>query len=702
MIAVGVIANQPLSGQKRTGITNSMDAFKLVTLRGNTHPLANPKNDRGPVPDDTRIDGVWLLLKRSPERQAAFTEYLDELQDPKSPNYHHWLTAGQIGDRFGPSQEDIESVTQWLQSSGFKVNLVYPHRTLIDFSGTVGQLAQAFHTQIHYFDVRGQRHFANVSDPQIPEALQSIVAGPVSLNNIFPRRRTGKKVSRPTPDYATSFGQLVVPGDLATIYNLNGAFAANYTGEGVTIAVVEDSDMYSLADWGVFRKEFGLARPYPHAVLTQYHPQPPPGGFACNDPGTLDGVASEASVDVEWASAAAPNATIWLASCADTVVEGWMIALQNMITNSAANPVAGQIPAVISMSYGNAESDVGTTMYQYINDVYSVAVGAHVSLFVAAGDSGAAGADRGSDVAEDGIQVSAYATTPYNVAVGGTDFGDVANGITSGYWNSGNNTYFDSAESYIQEIPWNDTCASLLKAHSEGYPESAAGALGFCNSVAGENLLAPSAGSGGPSLYASECIYSPCGKPLFQRGFVGNPADSTRDIPDVSLFAAGGPSPAWGHAYVDCYSNTADTEGIGAPCTGDPSTWAEGGGTSFASPIMAGIMALVVQKYGGQPQGNAVNRIYAMAGNTYGGSSLSQCNSSNGRSVGSNCIFYDVTQGDMDVPCIGTFNCYLGSIGIGLLSISDGAYQQAYGAGQGWDFATGIGTVNAYNFVKSY
>jgi hypothetical protein len=168
-----------------------------------------------------------------------------------------------------------------------------------------------------------------------------------------------------------------------------------------------------------------------------------------------------------------------------------------------------------------------------------------------------------------------------------------------------------------------------------------------------------------------------------------------RDIPDVSLFAANG---VWNHYYVVCWSRTGYG---GIACTGDPSEWPGGGGTSFASPIMAGIQALVNQ-YTGSRQGNPNPTYYSLAKTEYGSSGDASCNSTLGNGVAGSCIFYDVTEGDMDVPCTGTNECYTPSGTYGVLSTSNSAYQPAYGTQTGWDFATGIGTVNAYNLVMAF
>ena len=135
-------------------------------------------------------------------------------------------------------------------------------------------------------------------------------------------------------------------------------------------------------------------------------------------------------------------------------------------------------------------------------------------------------------------------------------------------------------------------------------------------------------------------------------------------------------------------------------CTGAPSGWSSGGETSFASPIMAGIQALVNQ-HTGQKWGNPDYTYYQLAKMEYGASGSSGCNSSNGIAVGASCIFYDVTLGDNDAPCQGSNNCYLPSGTYGVPPTSNSTYQPAYTAAVGWDFATGIGTINAYNLVTN-
>jgi subtilase family serine protease len=402
----------------------------------------------------------------------------------------------------------------------------------------------------------------------------------------------------------------------------------------------------------------------------------------------------EAILDAEWASAAAPSAAIVVAACGNTrITFGGFIAMQNIVNSSTP-------PSIISISYGNCEAENGASSNASISALYQQAVAEGISVFVAAGDEGAASCDAGLTSATHGIGVSAYASTPYNVAVGGTDFSDTLDGTAGNYWSTTNTATYGSALSYIPEIPWNDSCAGSLLANYLGY-STVYGANGFCNSSAArrDNLVEVVAGSGGPSNCATGAVSTygvasgSCqgvAKPSWQTGLDGIPNDGVRDIPDVSLFAADG---VWGHFYVTCWS---DVRNGGAACTGDPSNWAGAGGTSFSSPIMAGIQALVNQNAGGV-QGNPNYVYYSLAASTPS-------------------VFHSVTRGDIDVNCTGTANCFgsagsvtygrggrpFGNATSGALSISSSSFTPAYGTGASWNFATGIGSVDAFNLVMNW
>jgi subtilase family serine protease len=698
-------------------ITQTINENQRVTLAGNTRSEANKANDQGRVPDSLPLDHMLLQLQRSPEQEQALELFIDQLQTPGSPNYHRWLTAAQFGQQFGLAQEDLNTIQNWLTEQGFTVNTTYPNGTLIDFSGTAGAVRQAFKTEIHQLNVNGSLHIANNTDPQIPAALASAVKGVQSLNDFMPHR-----MSKMKPQY-TSEGatyHAVVPGDLATIYNFNPVFAGGITGSRQTVVVIEDATIYSATDWNTFRSTFGLGA----GSLVQVNPAPASGANNCTNPGPQSATQGdfEATLDAEWAAAAAPSATIEVASCEDSrTTFGGLIALQNLINASNASTTG---PAIMSISYGECEAENGAASNSAYYSAYQQAVGEGISVFVSAGDEGAASCDAGAKAATHGIGVSAFASTPYNVAVGGTDFADTYSLNTGSYWNPTNTATYESAKSYISEIPWNGSCASQLVAGFLGYA-STVGASGFCNSSAAsqDGFLEVVGGSGGPSgcFYGAPSttgvVSGSCtgvAKPSWQL-VLGNPTDGVRDIPDVSLFASNG---IWGSYYVVCLTDQAAVSG--ATCSGAPSNWVGAGGTSFSSPIMAGIQALVNQKQGPLNQtnvheGNPNPVYYTLARSEYGSAGSTACNAAIGYYTASSCIFYDVTTGDNDVDCTGTNSCFdsttTGSGGrfgrgghttYGALSASTASYSPAFGASTGWDFTTGIGTVNVTNLVNNW
>jgi subtilase family serine protease len=672
-------------------IIQPIDPARLYTLAGNTRAEANAQNDRGKVPDTFPMDHMLLQLQRSPEREQALRNFIDRQYDSTSPDFHKWLTAGEFGQMYGPARQDIDLVAGWLRSSGFTVNTVYPSGMSIDFSGTAGRVLAAFHTEIHRLSVDATDHYANMSDPRIPEALAPVVEGVVSLHDFRPH-----SLRKPRAQYSVSSGsldfQLIAPADLATIYDLNAAFTAGYTGQGQTIAVLEDTDLYTASDWTTFRSVLGLST-YTSGTLNTVHPAPPTGPTNCSDPQTNpnDG---EAIIDAEWASAAAPNATIEVASCSDTSTFGVLTAMANLVNASAP-------PQIISISYGECEAGQGAAANAASNSYSQQAASEGVSVFVAAGDEGAGGCDAGQSAATHGIGVSGVASTPWNVAVGGTDFGDTYLGTTDTYWSSSNSATYGSALSYVPEIPWNDSCASSILAAYFGYSVGY-GPAGFCGSGIAQldGNLTVGAGSGGPSGCATGApaenltVGGSCqgyAKPAWQAGVAGIPNDGVRDLPDVSLFAGNG---VWFHYYVVCFSDAAN---FGAPCTGAPVNWGGAGGTSFASPILAGIQALVNQKIG-SAQGNPNPVYYKLAASSVASS-----------------VFHSITVGDIAVNCSGDISCFGPGFegrgratpttvfdGNGALSTTSGTYTPAFAAGSGWNFATGLGSVDAYNLIQNW
>jgi hypothetical protein len=658
-----------LTSAPQSLIVQRVDNSQLVTLQGNTHPLAQSLTDLGVAAPSLSMQRMLLLLKRSPAQQSALTQLLEEQQEKNSPSYHQWLTPAEFGQQFGAAPQDIQTVTAWLQSEGFQVAQVSPGRNVIEFSGTAAQVQAAFHTTIHSYLAQDGPHWANATDPQIPAALAPAVVGIESLNN-FPRKaanefygtyskNTHTAIARPQLTQScvdgngnpfTCYG--VSPWDFATIYNVLPLWTSNIDGTGQTIAIVARSNI-DTSDVSTFRTLFDLPADSSHLQVILNGP----------DPGLNDDEA-EADIDVQWAGAVAKNAKIdFVVSATTPSTDGVDLSALYIIDNNLA--------PILSASFGQCELFLGTAGNSFYASLWQQAAAQGISVFLSTGDSGAAGCDNNIGTvpqpALNGLAVSGLASTPYNVAVGGTDFNDASN--ASIYWSPNNDpTTHASALSYIPETTWNDSCTNAL---FETRPGLSTDPEVNCNNQAlspkppaGQFIWTVGGGGGVSTIYS---------KPSWQTG-TGVPSDGKRDLPDVSLFASDG---FVGNFYVIC---KADTTG-----TCDLNHLAGFGGTSVSTPAFAGIMALVNQQMATSTgdanfrQGNPNFVLYNLASTVPS-------------------AFHDIPSGStISMPCQkGTPNCTVGnpSHANGLLS--------GYSTGTGYDLATGLGSVDANVLVTNW
>jgi hypothetical protein len=666
-------------------ITQAVDENNLAVLKGNVNPLARAEFDQGAVSDGQPLHRMLLLLQRGPDQEATLQKLLDDQQNKSSANYHAWLTPVQFGQQFGPSDADIQTVTNWLQSHGFQITNVTSGRTVIEFSGNAAQVRSAFHTEIRKYLVNGETRIANASDPQIPAALVPVVVGPVSLNN-FPVKshirqlgtfqkslKTGETkplFTFPGCAEGSCFG--MGPADFAAIYNTAPLQSGTpmIDGTGQTIAIVGESNI-NVQDVIDFRNMFGLSPNFSSSNVILNGP----------DPG-INGSEGESDLDVQWSGAVAPGATIQFVTSAPTETTGGIFL-------SAIYIVENNLAGVMSESFGGCEQQIGT-LNQFHNSLWEQAAAQGITVMVSSGDGGSAGCDNfdTAHAASQGLAVSGFASTPFNVAVGGTDFDEV-NRWTQ-FWSSTNNSMTQaSALGYIPEIPWNNSCGQL-------------GITG-CGASAPQGSLNIVAGSGGVST-----LYP---KPSWQSG-TGVPLDGHRDLPDVSLFASNGFN---GTFYILCQSDASGTSSCNLNDFGY--TFQGAGGTSVSTPAFAGIMALVNQKQAttqnpAPRQGNANYVLYQLFKTQTNATPALNCNSSAVPAAG--CTFNDVTHGNSamanssvgnnDVPCDGaSLNCSSKSSGTnGVLVTTASPTTPAYSTTTGYDLATGLGSVNAANLVNNW
>ena len=633
-------------------VTQSINDAQRTTLRGNIHPLARVEFDRGEAPADLPLDRMLMVLKRSPQQEAALGQLIQDQQNVQSSEYHRWLTPEQFGERFGPGASDVQAVTQWLASKGLRVSQISKSGLFIEFSGNASQVTQAFGTSVHTFVVNGQQHWANVSDPTIPAALAPVVAGIDSLHNFEKQAQhvslgaysaSSHRLVSPKPTFTINNSPAeyaVSPYDFAAIYDLFPLWNATPTpinGTGQTIAIVGRSDVNpgdAKAMWNYFGLD-GTHTPEPTLVVTYNGPNPGKTGDE-----------AEADIDTQWSGAVAPGATVNLVVSAST-------SSTDGVDLSALYIVDNNLATIMSESYGACEKSMGSTGVQFYGSLWQQAAAQGISVFVSSGDSGAAGCDDPGGPANSGLQVNGIASTPYNAAVGGTDFNQFNKWST--YWNLSNDSVTkQSAIGYIPETTWNDSCTNqvLLSVGGSVDPEA------NCNNTTFASLLDSTGGGGGQS--------SSWLKPAWQ---TGTPSDNARDLPDVVLFSGNGFLNSY---YLVCQSDAVYFAGCGY---GALSGF---GGTSISSPQFAGIMALINQKTGSS-QGIPGLTLYKLAAQQPS-------------------AFHDIPAGStIAVPCVtSTPNCTTTRTGdaYGVLS--------GYSTAAGYDLATGLGSVDVANLVNKW
>ncbi len=531
-------------------ITRAVDERQLIELKGHVHRRVHSVTPVAAAVGDLAMERMMLLLGGSPAQRESLEALLTAQQDPGSSSYRRWLTPREFGEQFGPAPQDVETITAWLREHGFRVNAVARGRRFVEFSGTAAQVAEAFHTQINSYVVEGKPYWANATNPYIPAALAPVVKGIASLHN-FPRRAMHRVVARTsvaktnataTPEFNLSGGgHALGPYDFATIYNVLPLWNSNPSmdGTGQKIAIAAQSNI-NTADVSDFQKYFGLPLKPPQIIVNG------------TDPGIVSGDAEESELDVQWSGAVAKGATI-------------LLVVSKTVDLSAAYIVDNNLAPVVSMSYGSCEQD-DQQGSQFYNLLWQQAAAQGISVFVAAMDNGSAGCDDPSSSYANtrGLAVNGLASTPYNVAVGGTQFNE--NGDTS-YWNNTSDTHHASANRYIPEVVWNDSAASGLWAGGGGV----------------STLYSRPAWQTGTGVPAT-------GVPATDPGSSGH----HRLLPDVSLAAAGN------DPYVVC---------LNRKCPGSVYLMY---GTSASTPAFAGLMAIVNQ-YTGATQGNPNFRFYPLS-----------------------------------------------------------------------------------------
>ena len=644
-----------------------LDQGPRVPLKGGVHPLARVEFDRGAAADETSASHLLLVMARPADRRAALEQFLRDAHTPGTAWFHQWITPQQFGARFGAQPEDIQRVTAWLTANGFAIEKIPANASFIQFSGNAGQLRSAFGAEIHTYAINGEMHHANAHELSVPASLAGAVAGLAPLNDFAAKPQwlsagsttytLKSKGAKPqfTVQGSNGIAYALGPEDFATQYDVKPLYTAGVNGTGVTIGIIGGSnvDLTILAN---YRALFSLPASAPQIVIDG------------SDPGDVPGADVEAYLDLEESGAIAPNAMLnFYLSGGSLVADPLYYAALRAVDDDQAD--------IISLSYSQCENTLGYQGNLIFYGLWEQAAAQGQTVLVSSDDSGSAGCDDGATQFTTiyGPAVNGFASTPWNIAVGGTDFyySDYATGAASAgtYWNQTNDSTYGSLKSPLPEQVWDTFFGFNADAQYSGIQAFDIPAGGGGPSSCVESTLIPDPTQGGPIATCSIVTGSTItgyAKPSWQSG-TGMPADGVRDVPDVSLFAADLTNFS---AYPVCL-----TEANCVAPAGQMGQIELIGGTSASTPAMAGILALIDQKYGRQGQADFV--LYALA-----------------KSQPS--IFHDVTKGTNNMRCIATT--------VDCKPDTADSYDslQEYSATAGYDLASGLGSVDANLLVTNW
>jgi subtilase family serine protease len=627
-LIAGALTIPSLSAQSTAPrISGDISNSERTTLTGSLHPLAQAQFDAGRLPAATKLTGIGIFFSRSEAQEADLQALIAAQQDPASPLYHQWLTPDEFAARFGMADADLNKVKTWLAGQGFSIDSVARSRNMIRFSGTVNQVEHAFSTEMHYYNVEGKKHIAPATELSIPSALAPVVQGIRNLDDFRPRPM---HVAPAHPDYTSSQSGSVhfAPGDIRVAYNI----PSSYTGIGQSIAIMGQSAI-AVSDIENFQNASGLAVKDPTQVLV-----PTTGSSVINPVGLGD--EAESDIDLEWSGGIATGANIIFVYTGGSLNN-------NGVFDSIIYAVDEDIAPIISISYGACEPvEGGLSGVAAIESALLQAQSQGQTVIASSGDTGSTGCFISNPVAagdpplstQEELAVSYPASSAYVTAAGGTET-TAAEDVTTtppGYWGPAINSSIDkitSALQWIPEVAWND--------------DSSANGL--------------SSSGGGASVLFS--------KPAWQTGVAGIPADGKRDVPDIALYS----SPDY-PGYLFCSSDPSN--GITGSCANgfrdaNNTFLTIAGGTSFAAPVFAGMVALINQARDyTEGQGLINGELYTLAssGTTYASA------------------FHDVTSGNNDCTAGAT---YCGSTA-------------GYSAGTCYDEVTGLGSVNLANLILDW
>ncbi len=545
-----------------------------TTLAGSAVPASARQHPVGAVARSARVDFEVVLQLRD---AAGAQSLVQALSSPGSASYRHYLTTAQWEARFSPAASEVNNARSWLRSQGFSVGAVSKDSITISASGTAAQVEQAFGTGLENYVVNGRTVRYATSDISVPSTIAGSVVGAMGINqtvaspavtsgeasasasstNPFPPAPPafitappcgsyyGAKTTTVTPAFGNGYPTTVPdqvcgyqPNQFRSAYGLTAADS----GKGATVAIIDAYGSSTIAnDATRYFQTYAANLPFANANFTQDDTLPFDDESLCAASSWL----TEQDIDVEAVHSMAPDANILYVGAQDCL---------NGLFNSEQSVIDNRLADVVTNSWGDDAGDLlddAATKAAW-DDLFMLADSTGMSIMFSSGDNG-------DNFNLFGFSSADYPTeSPFVTSVGGTTLQIGANGQQTG------------------QVGWSTGRAFLCTANLENL-------LPGCTSKAVNTWLPVSfdGGSGGFTSYNYTQPYYqtpvvPAALALRNEALDG--PVPLRVEPDISMDA----DPASGllMGLHETFPGGKDRFGL-----------TRYGGTSLASPLLAGVIA---------------------------------------------------------------------------------------------------------------
>ncbi len=625
------------------------------TISGNTPGFIKQATDLGSA-DPTTVISVTVWLNLHNEKQL---DRLVEQQYQKgSPSFRKWITQDSFNASFSPSNQEVKSVENFLTAHGLSVLTVAENNFYVKVQGSIGDIEQAFHVDIHNYSLNGQTLRSNNGNPSLNDASGAHIAGITGMDDLgfepnvvlptdaegqaLPMRavgsgpsglffegqcfrgvqtqtftntkagvtatytgnRYGEDIANPTLGDLPPCGYQ--PSELQTAYNLAPLYRQGLDGSGETVVIVDAYGSATIAqDAELFSQIYGL----PDITSQNF---------------------SVVKLDVEWAHAMAPGANIAL-----------VVATDRASLDEAINyAVVHHLGNTISNSWSSIEGFGNPRTLDRVNRILEMAAAQGIDVNFASGDRG----DEFNTVGF--LSVDFPASSPFATGIGGTSLA----------LNPDNSIMFQTG--------WGTNETRIVNRISQGStPVVPPLKLGF---VFG-------AGGGASLTFA---------KPAFQSSLPG----TARMVPDISMLA----DPFTGAEFIQTVG--------GVPSVGVV------GGTSLATPMFSGVMAIAAQKNGGVGLGQAAALVYNLPAGAVNDIAPFPSPNNVAGTITTSGGTTNVTADQLAAPLQNTsqyysalYNSPFSTRWFVLTFGTDSSLVTA----PGWDNVTGVGTPNGQAFVNA-